>query len=66
MALAIVTPAEALAKLDALAVVIKPEAGVQEDVVQPKVLSIVTEPGKDIVDVPIAPVAIAEPAERAT
>ena len=65
IAFAIVTPAEAVAKVPALLVVIKPVAGVQGAVVQPKVLSIVTDPGKDTVDVPMAPVAIAEPAERA-
>jgi hypothetical protein len=64
--LAMVTPAEAVAKVEALAVVRKPVAGVQGAVVQPKVLSIVTDPGNDTVDVPMAPVAIAEPAERAT
>ena len=54
--------------MDALAVVINPVAGVQGAVVQPKVLSIVTDPGKDtfgVPEAPIAPVAIADPAERA-
>ena len=64
-AFAIVTPAEAVAKVEALAVVINPVTGVQ-GAVQPKVLSIVTDPGNDTVDVPIEPVVIAEPAERAT
>ena len=64
--LAMVTPAEAVAKVEAFVVVIKPVADVQGAVVQPKVLSIVTDPGNDTVDVPMAPVAIAEPAERAT
>jgi hypothetical protein len=64
--LAMVTPAEAVAKVEAFVVVIKPVADVQGAVVQPKVLSIVTDPGNDTDDVPMAPVAIAEPAERAT
>ena len=69
IAFAIVTPAEAVAKVDAFTLVTNPLTPVQGAVAQPKVLSIVTDPGKDTADapvVPMAPVAIAEPAERAT
>ena len=60
-----VTPAELVAKVEALVFVIKPVTLVQGADEQPKVLSNVTLPGNLASPVPMARVQITEPADLA-
>ena len=62
-----VTPTEFVAVVeDTLLAEINPELGMQPLPIHPKVLSMLTVPGSDAVEVPIAPVVIEPPADRTT